>query len=107
MRVGSRGMTFAPPVSAAWRDRSQTPDSGEGSPQAGWLLVNEIVPRLRTALPGAVRCVGAEVQEELLQDGTAIAAKILHSAEAAGKNSAPETSPSDRPPASRAVSGGD
>ncbi len=55
------------------------------SPQAGWLLIHEIVPRLRTSIPGAVRCVGAEDQAELVQDGTAIAAKMLHSAEAAGK----------------------
>jgi hypothetical protein len=55
------------------------------SPQSGWLLVHEIVPRLRSSIPGAVRCVGAEDQEELVQDGTAIAAKMLHSAESAGK----------------------
>ncbi len=54
-----------------------------------WLLVHEIVPRLRTSIPGAVRCVGAEDQEELLQDGTAVAAKMLHSAEAAGKQFTP------------------
>ncbi len=59
------------------------------SPQAGWLLVHEIIPRLRSSIPGAVRCVGAEDQEELVQDGTAIAAKMLHSAEASGKKFTP------------------
>jgi len=56
------------------------------SPQAGWLLVNEIVPRLRSSIPGAVRLTGTEDTEELVQDGTAIAAQLLHSAEEHGKS---------------------
>ncbi len=55
------------------------------SPQAGWILQEEVVPRLRSAIPRSVKCVGAEDAEELIQDGTAIAARMLHSAEAAGK----------------------
>jgi len=55
------------------------------SPQAGWLLVNEIVPRLKSSISTSVRPVGCEDTEELVQDGTAIAAKMLHSAEAQGK----------------------
>ena len=55
------------------------------SPQAGWLLVNEIVPRLKSSISTSVRPVGCEDTEELIQDGTAIAAKMLHSAEAQGK----------------------
>ena len=48
-------------------------------------MVNEVVPRLRSAVPQAVCLVGCEDVEELVQDGTAIAARMLHSAEAAGK----------------------
>ncbi len=55
------------------------------SPQAGWLLVNEIVPRLKSSISTSVRPVGCEDMAELVQDGTAIAAKMLHSAEAQGK----------------------
>jgi hypothetical protein len=55
------------------------------SPQAGWILQEEIVPRLRASIPRNVSQVGAEDPEELIQDATAIAAKMLHSAEAAGK----------------------
>jgi DNA-binding NarL/FixJ family response regulator len=55
------------------------------SPQAGWILQEEVVPRLRAAIPRSVRGVGSEDTEELVQDSIAIAAKMLHSAEAAGK----------------------
>jgi hypothetical protein len=55
------------------------------SPQAGWLLVNEIVPRLKSSIATSVRPVGCEDMEELVQDGTAIAATMLHSAETQGK----------------------
>jgi integrase len=55
------------------------------SPQAGWILQEEIVPRLWASIPRNVSQVGAEDPEELIQDATAIAAKMLHSAEAAGK----------------------
>src|ERR1017187_8680319 len=55
------------------------------SPRAGWLLVNEILPRLRSAVPLVAHCVGAEDPEELIGDATLHAARILHSAEARGK----------------------
>jgi DNA-directed RNA polymerase specialized sigma24 family protein len=55
------------------------------SPQTGWLLQEEVVPRLRAVIPHAVHCVGCEDAEELIQDATAMAASILHQAEAAGK----------------------
>src|SRR3954468_6141038 len=55
------------------------------SPHASWLLVSEIVPRLSSSIPKSVRPVGCEDWEELIQDGTAIAAQILVSAEAKGK----------------------
>ena len=59
------------------------------SPQAGFVLLNEIVPRLRSAIPGAVCFVGCEDPQELIQDATAMAAKLLHNAEAAGKKVTP------------------
>ena len=55
------------------------------SPRAGWLLVNEIVPRLRSTVPLVAHCVGAEDPEELIGDATLHAARILHSAEARNK----------------------
>ena len=59
------------------------------SPQAGWLLQAEVVPRLRASIPRNVNYVGSEDAEELIQDSIAIAAKMLHSAEAAGKELTP------------------
>jgi hypothetical protein len=56
------------------------------SPQAGFLLHDQIVPRLRSAIPNAVSFIGSEDAEELVQDGTLIAAKMIHNAEQAGKN---------------------
>jgi hypothetical protein len=55
------------------------------SPQAGWLLQEQVVPRLRAVIPHAVHCVGCEDPEELIQDATAMAGGIFHKAEAAGK----------------------
>jgi hypothetical protein len=55
------------------------------SPQAGWILQEEIVPRLRSAVPYAVRPVGCEDAQELVQDATAMAARLLESVERAGK----------------------
>jgi len=59
------------------------------SPQAGWLLQSEVVPRLRSAIPRAVHFVGSEDAEELIQDATAMAAKLLHNTELAGKKVTP------------------
>ena len=55
------------------------------TPHAGVLLCTEVVPRIRAAVPSAVNCVGCEDAEELIQDGTALAAKMMHGAERAGK----------------------
>lgn len=56
------------------------------SPQAGMILINEIMPRLRAAVPRTVcPVVGAEDPEELVQDAAAIASAMLHSAEARGR----------------------
>ena len=54
------------------------------TPHAGWMLVEQIAPRIRAAS----RClpqVGADDPEELFQDGLAIAAQMLDSAERKGK----------------------
>src|ERR1700722_11842198 len=59
------------------------------SPQAGFILHEQVVPRLRSAVPHAVHCVGCEDAEELVQDGTAMAARMLDSAEKAGKQVTP------------------
>ncbi|MDA0765374.1 MAG: hypothetical protein O3A92_00925 [Verrucomicrobia bacterium] len=57
------------------------------SPEMGNLLIDEVVPRLRAALPSvpSVPSVGHEDREELLADMTANAAKMMDSAEKAGK----------------------
>jgi hypothetical protein len=44
------------------------------SPQLGWILQEEIVPRLRSAIPRNVNYVGSEDSEELIQDSIVIAA---------------------------------
>ena len=54
------------------------------SPEAGCLLINQIAPRLR-ATSRCLPQVGADDAEELYQDGLAIAAQMLDSAERKGK----------------------
>jgi hypothetical protein len=56
------------------------------SPIAGALLVDEIIPRLQNSIPMSVSRFGCEDIEELIQDGTVMAAQILISAESKGKN---------------------
>ena len=51
------------------------------SPEAGWLLQEEVVPRLRASIPRNVSQIGAEDPEELIQDSVCTAAKLLHNAE--------------------------
>jgi hypothetical protein len=56
------------------------------SPEAGLLLVDEIVPRILAAVGrGSVKPVGSEDHEELAADCTAMAAQMLDHAERAGK----------------------
>ena len=56
------------------------------SPRAGQLLIDQIVPRIRSAVGrGQVRRFGSEDAAELVQDGTCQAAQMLDAAEAAGK----------------------
>jgi hypothetical protein len=55
------------------------------SPHAGFVLLDQIAPRLRKIIPHAVRPVGAEDAEELTQDSIAVAARMLHGLELRGK----------------------
>jgi DNA-directed RNA polymerase specialized sigma24 family protein len=55
------------------------------SPQAGFVLQDQVVPRLKAAIPRTVLTVGSEDHEELIQDATCLAARILHNAEIKGK----------------------
>jgi hypothetical protein len=59
------------------------------SPQAGWILQEEVVPRLRASIPRNVNYVGAEDAEELVQDATCMAAKLMHHVEQQGKSVTP------------------
>ena len=59
------------------------------SPAAGDLLVEHIAPRLRSAIPKVVKTVGAEDQEELVQDAIATAAQMLDAVERNGKTVTP------------------
>ena len=52
---------------------------------AGKMLVDEIVPRLKVAIPKAVPHIGCEDHEELIQDATVTAAEMLIRAHAQGK----------------------
>ena len=54
------------------------------SPQASAVLMEQIVPRLKTIVP-YIKTVGSEDQQELLQDGICMAAKMLHDLELRGK----------------------
>ena len=55
------------------------------SSHADTVLTEEIVPRLRHMIPHHVPRVGSEDTEELLQDATLIAARMLDRARANGK----------------------
>ena len=59
------------------------------SPRAGFILQDQIIPRLRSAIPQVVHCVGSEDHNELIQDSIAMAAKMLHNTEQAGKKVTP------------------
>jgi hypothetical protein len=58
------------------------------SPKAGFVLLDQIEPRLRATMP-YIRGVGSEDTEELLQDALTVAAKMLHDLEARGKEVTP------------------
>jgi hypothetical protein len=55
------------------------------SPRAGYLLIHQVVPRLRAVIPRSVQTVGCENHEELVADATCMAAKIMDQAENNGK----------------------
>jgi hypothetical protein len=55
------------------------------SPQAAWLLQEEIVPRLSGTVPYTVLCVGSEDHQELVQDGITMASRMLVRVERQGK----------------------
>ncbi len=55
------------------------------SPENEYLLLHDVVPRLRSAIRIAVAHIGSEDDAELLQDGVVMAAKILINATRKGK----------------------
>jgi len=59
------------------------------SPQAGEILIEQIVPRIRAGVPGCAKAVGGEDHEELVQDCIAMAAQMLHRVEEIGKTVTP------------------
>jgi len=59
------------------------------SPHAGFVLIDQIVPRLRSAIPHCVRPVGGEDAEELVQDAIVVAAQMLDRLEQTGKKVTP------------------
>jgi hypothetical protein len=59
------------------------------SPQIGWVLQEEVAPRLKSAIPNAVHGVGSEDAEELVQDALALAARLMDSNEKSGKQVTP------------------
>jgi len=59
------------------------------SSHADTVLTDEIVPRLRNLIPHRVPCVGAEDVEELLQDASLLAARLLERCRAKGKSVTP------------------
>ena len=58
------------------------------SPNAGFVLMEEIAPRLKAVIPH-IKPVGAEDTEELYQDSLCVAAKMLHDLETRGKQVTP------------------
>jgi len=55
------------------------------SPETGFILNDQIVPRLCSAVPKSVLCVGAEDHQELVQDATAMASQMIDRLECQGK----------------------
>jgi hypothetical protein len=51
------------------------------SPENEYLLLHDVVPRLRSVIPITVSHVASEDDAELLQDGTVMVAKILTNAQ--------------------------
>lgn len=59
------------------------------SPAACEMLMGQIAPRLRSVIPRNVKALGAEDEEELVQDAIATAAQMLDAVERNGKKVTP------------------
>ena len=59
--------------------------------EAGLILVNEIAPLIRGAVPRVVRPVGCEDAEELVQDALCSAAQMIEASELNGKKLYPSS----------------
>jgi hypothetical protein len=55
------------------------------SPKAGWILQEEIAPRIGGTVPKSILCVGAEDHTELIADGVCMAARMIDRVEQQGK----------------------
>jgi hypothetical protein len=55
------------------------------SPETGWLLQDQVAPRLGASIPRNVKCVGAEDEQELVQDAICMSALMLERLEQRGK----------------------
>ena len=51
------------------------------TPETGALLLHEVAPRIRAAVPRSIRTVGCEDHEELIQDTICMAARLYENAE--------------------------
>jgi len=59
------------------------------SPTSAYVLMEQVVPRLRSAIPVVCHCVYPEDQAELVQDSIAMACKLMHNVESKGKQVTP------------------
>jgi hypothetical protein len=55
------------------------------SPQAGWILKDEIAPRIAAMVPRSIQPVSAEDHQELTADCLTMTAKMIDRVEAQGK----------------------
>ena len=55
------------------------------SPQAGYILKDQITPRIAAVVPRSIQPVGAEDHQELIADGICMAAKMVQRLEDQGK----------------------
>lgn len=53
------------------------------------MLLQEVAPRIRSAVPHCVRTVDCEEQEEIIQDTICMTARLYENAEKAGKIATP------------------
>jgi len=55
------------------------------SPQAGWILKEEVAPRIAAVVHPSIQSVGAGDHQELIADGITMAAKMIDRVEAQGR----------------------